>query len=78
MTTEAAKARDDQLVAAITVVLTQDYRFVVEDRNHWIRKTHEGLFEVYGPLLAEAEKFNEADAAVRFFLDLCDAAKESW
>lgn len=78
MTSEAAKARDEQLVAAIAVVLTQEHLFVVEDRYRWIRRSPEGAFEVYGPSLSRSEGFHEVDDAVRFFLDLCDADRELW
>lgn len=79
MTDEATKARDEQLVAAIAVILTHSAGFGIEIATDlWIDRTEDGRFCVsrmhLGRLIPE-DMFDDVNDAVRFFLDLRDQLK---
>lgn len=79
MSEQAAKARDEHLVAAIAVILTHPAGFGIEVMTDlWIHRGEDARFYVsrmhLGKLLPE-DVFDEVSDAARFFLDAREAAK---
>jgi hypothetical protein len=82
MTTEAVKARDEQLIAAMTVTLTSGY--AIENARGDARlecvgpqfsvlklERQEGIVGAT-PLRPVREMFDDVREAVRYYLDACD------
>jgi len=75
MTSEAAKARDEHLIAALVVVLVaghaierEDVRLYREDNGRFVVRIRVDQFTY------NIEFFDEAHDAAALYLDLCEAA----
>jgi hypothetical protein len=78
MTDPQARARDEQLIAAMTVVLTAGHTIQDAEGELRVIAAPEGLYlvtnmdeEPKADYLVR-EEFDDVHAAVRYYLDLCD------
>jgi hypothetical protein len=80
MTTDEAKARDEQLIASLVVTLTAGHAIESRDRALRIERSDDQRFVVriqlndLGLLGDRDDYFEDARSAVAYYLDLCDPA----
>jgi hypothetical protein len=76
MTDEMIRAREEQLIAAIAVVLTHPLSFSVEMLGDvMIRRMPDGQIHVSSYRIGfddTEDKFDDLRQAINFFLDMCD------